>query len=151
MLSLMFPCIHTHLYWSAIPVSVSRHFLGISVWVWCLQIGWIPRCGSLWMAFPSVSALLFVPSFPLDRNNFGLIFLRWMNGPILQLEAVPNLCIQSLQVLSPFGWIFQLMSSLLCPGSLLLSWHLGLSSGYPIRIPYRDTEGPCPLLALIEK
>jgi hypothetical protein len=44
-------------------------FLGIynSVWVWCLHVGWIPRWGSLWMAFSSVSALLFVSEFPLDR------------------------------------------------------------------------------------
>lgn len=31
-----------------------------SVGVWWLYMGWIPRCGSLWMAIPSVSALHFV-------------------------------------------------------------------------------------------
>jgi hypothetical protein len=31
-----------------------------SVWVWCLYMGWIPRWGSLCMAFPSVSAPHFV-------------------------------------------------------------------------------------------
>ena len=94
-------------------------------------MGWIPRWGSLWMAFPSVSAPLFVPVFPLDRSNSGLKFWRWVGGPIPQLGAMPNLWIWSLQVLSPLCWVFQLMSSLLGPGSLLLSWHLGLSSGYP--------------------
>jgi hypothetical protein len=40
---------------------VSKHFLAsASVWVWCLHVGWIPRSGSLRMAFPSVSAPLFV-------------------------------------------------------------------------------------------
>ena len=38
--------------------------------------------------------------------------------------------IWSLQVQSPLCWVFQLMSSHLGPGELLLSWHLGLSSGY---------------------
>ena len=94
-------------------------------------MGWIPRWGSLWMAFPSVSAPLFVPVFPLDRSNSGLKFWRWVGGPIPQLGAMPNLWIWSLQVLSPLCWVFQLMSSLLGPGSLLLSWHLGLSGGYP--------------------
>ena len=94
-------------------------------------MGWIPRWGSLWMAFPSVSAPLFVPVFPLDRSNSGLKFLRWVGGPIPQLGAMPNLWIWSLQVLSPLCWVFQLMSSLLGPGRLLLSWHLGLSGCYP--------------------
>ena len=49
----------------------------------------------------------------------------------LQPGASCNLWIWSLQVLSPLCWVFQLMSSLLGPGSLLLSWHLGLSGGYP--------------------
>jgi hypothetical protein len=30
------------------------------------------------MDFSSVSAPLFVPAFPLDRRNSGLIFLRWV-------------------------------------------------------------------------
>jgi len=43
------------------------------------------------MAFPSVSAPLFVPAFPLDRNNSELIFLRWVGGPIPHVGAMPNL------------------------------------------------------------
>ena len=54
-----------------------------------------------------------------------------MGGPIPQLGALPNLWIWSLQVLPPLCWAFQLISSLLGPGSLLLSWHLGLAGGYP--------------------
>ena len=74
-LSLMFGCKHPHLYWSgsgrasqkrAISGSCHQSILGIctSVWGWCLHVGWIPRWGSLWMAFPSVSVPLFVPVFP---------------------------------------------------------------------------------------
>jgi hypothetical protein len=54
--------------------------------------------------------------------------LRWVGGPIPQPEAMPNLWIWSLQVLSPLCWVFQPMSSTLGPGRLLLSWHLGLSN-----------------------
>jgi hypothetical protein len=66
---------------SAIAGSCQHVLLGISnsVWVWCLQMGWIPRLGSLWMAFPSVSAPLFVPAVPFDRRNSGFIFLSWVN------------------------------------------------------------------------
>jgi len=35
-----------------------------SDWVWWLHMGWIPRWGSLWMTFSSVSAPLFIPVFP---------------------------------------------------------------------------------------
>jgi hypothetical protein len=73
----------------------------------------------------------FIPVFPLVRSNSGLIFLRWVGGPLPQLETVPNLWIRSLQVLSPLCWVFPLISFPLGPGSLLLSWHLRLSSGYP--------------------
>ena len=79
----------------------------------------------------TVSVLLVMPVFSLARNNSRLIFLRWISGPILQLGALPNLWIWSLQVLSSLCWVFHLMSSPLGYDSLLLSWHLGLSSGYP--------------------
>ena len=82
------------------------------------------------MAFPSVSALLFVPVFPFDRSNTGLLYLRWMGGSIPQPGTVPIHWIWSQQVLSPLCWVFWLMSSLLGPGNLLGPWHLGLSSGY---------------------
>ena len=55
---------------TAISGSCQQVLLGIhsSVWVWCLCMGWIPRWGSLWMAFPSVNASHFVSVFPLDRS-----------------------------------------------------------------------------------
>jgi hypothetical protein len=56
--------------------------------------------------------------------------------------AMPNLWIWSLQVLPPLCWSFQLISSLLSPGSLLLSWHLGFGGGYsqyPISHCYRPS------------
>ena len=42
------------------------------VWFWWLFMGWIPRWGSLWMAFPSVSAPHFVsvtPFMGLKKGN----------------------------------------------------------------------------------
>ena len=61
--------VHPHLYCSGYSrasegtkISGSRQqaFIGISnnVWVWCLQIGWMPKCLILWMSFPSVSSIL---------------------------------------------------------------------------------------------
>ena len=78
-----------------LSVSCQQALFGISnsVWVWWLYMGWIPRWGSFWMAFPSVSVPLSVPTLPLDRNNSGLKFLRWVSGSIPQPEAVPNLWI----------------------------------------------------------
>jgi hypothetical protein len=51
--------------------------LGIhcSVWVWLMYMGWISRLGSLWMAFPPVSALLFVSIF-LPLNILFLLLRR---------------------------------------------------------------------------
>jgi hypothetical protein len=51
------------------------------------------------MVFPLVSDLLFVPAFPSDRSNSGLIFLRWVGGLIPQPGAVSTLWIWSIQVL----------------------------------------------------
>ena len=52
--------------------SQQAHF-GIhnSVWVWRLYMGQIPRCGSLWMAFSSVSAPRFVSIFA----SMSILFL----------------------------------------------------------------------------
>ena len=116
----------------ALPGSFQQVLLGIcnSVLVWCLKMGWIPRWGSLWMAISSVSDPFFVPAFPLERNHSGLKILRWVDGPFLQLWSLTMHWMWSLQVQNPLCWVFQLMSSHLGPGELLLSWHLGLSSGY---------------------
>jgi hypothetical protein len=74
---------------TAIPGSCQQALLSISnnVWIWCLHEGWIPRWGSLWMAFPSFSVPLFVLVFLLDRSNSGLKFWRWVGGSIPELES----------------------------------------------------------------
>jgi hypothetical protein len=63
---------------TAISGSFQQNLAGVcnSVCVWWLIIGWIPGCGSLWMAHPFVSAPKFVsvtPSmgvlFPILRKN----------------------------------------------------------------------------------
>ena len=83
-LSLIVDCEHLPLYWSgsgrtsqytAMPGSCQQVLLGIhnSVWVWCLQMGWIPRWGSLWMALPSVSAPHFVSVSPPMSILFPLL------------------------------------------------------------------------------
>jgi hypothetical protein len=51
------------------------------------------------MAFPLVYPPFLVPVFSLDRNNSGLILLRWVGGPIPQPGTVPIHCIWFLQVL----------------------------------------------------
>jgi hypothetical protein len=61
-LSPMFGFVHPDPYWSgsgrasqeiALPGSCQQVLLGISnrIWVWSLQMGWIPKWGSLWTAF----------------------------------------------------------------------------------------------------
>jgi len=51
---------------TAISDSCQHIFLSIcnTVWIWWLYVGWIPMCGSLWMAFPSIYAQHFVSVFP---------------------------------------------------------------------------------------
>ena len=81
----MVACKHLQLYLSgshcvfqetSITVSCEQAILDISNsdWDCWLHMEWIPRSDSFWMAFPSVSALLFFPAFPLDRRNSGLNF-----------------------------------------------------------------------------
>jgi hypothetical protein len=53
------------------------------------------------MTFLSVSASLLFPEFPLDRNNSGLNFLRWVGDPLPQLRSVPIYWIPSLKALPP--------------------------------------------------
>jgi hypothetical protein len=73
---------------------------------------------------------IFCPCFPLYRNNSGLKILRWVGCPVPPLGVMLIYLMWSLQVLSPFCWIFWLMSSMLGPGNLSFPWYLGLSSGY---------------------
>jgi hypothetical protein len=137
----MLGCECLHLYWSgagrasqetAIPGSCQQALLGISnsVEVWCLQMGWISRWGSV-CSFLQSLLHFFVLVFPLDRNSSGLKFLRWIGCSISPLGAISIYWKWSLQVLSSLCWVFWLMSSPLDPGNLSLPWSLGLSSGYP--------------------
>ena len=82
--------------------------------LWRLQTRWIPRSGSPQMALPSVSALHFAPSFPLDRNISGLKILRSLGGPI----PLPMDWRWYLQVLSPLFCAFWLQWTSLGPGCL---------------------------------
>lgn len=76
--------------------------LGISncIWIWHQQIGWIPRWGNLWIVFPSVSAPLSVPAFPLDWNFFS--FWDGWEAQSLNQGALTKLWIWSLGTFSPF-------------------------------------------------
>jgi hypothetical protein len=117
--SLMVGCENQHLYWSGagrvsqgpIPGYCQQVLFGISnsIRVWCRQVGSILMWGGLWMAFPSVSVPFFVSAFPLDRNDSGLKFLRWVGSPIPQLGAMPVYWRWSLQILSPLCWVFWLI------------------------------------------
>ena len=71
---------------------------------------------------------IFVPAFPLDRDDSGLKHFRWVGGPIPPLGALSIYWRRSLQVLSPYCWVFQLMSSTLGSWILLHLWFQGLSS-----------------------
>jgi hypothetical protein len=86
--------------------------------------------------------------FPLDRNNSGLKFLRWIGGPIPPLGAMSIYWRWSLQALSSLCWVFRLMSAPMDPGNLLLPWHLGVSSGPPSPqppLPHISIHSPDPL------
>ena len=75
----------------------------------------------------AVSAPLFVPVFPFDRNNSGLKYLRWVTSLIPQLRTVLIYWSWSLQVLPHVCCAFPLKSSLLGPGNHLLPWLLAPS------------------------
>jgi hypothetical protein len=56
---------------------------------------------SLWMAFPSVSAPLFVPELPFDRRDSELIFLRQVGSPITQPSLAYPVYMVSIDSISP--------------------------------------------------
>ena len=58
---------------TAISVSCQQALLDIRnrLWVWYLFMGWIPRWGSLWISFPSISAPSFASVFP----SWSILFL----------------------------------------------------------------------------
>ena len=63
-------------HWTAIPDSPKHFLVSAIVSVWCVQMGWIPRLGSLLIFFLAISAPHLVLILPFDRRNSGLIFLR---------------------------------------------------------------------------
>jgi hypothetical protein len=67
----------------AMSGSCQQNLAGIcnSVWVWWLNMGWIPGWGSLWMVLPSISALNFVSVIP----SMGILF------PILKRSEISTL------------------------------------------------------------
>ena len=75
----------------------SKHFLASTI----EYVRWIPRWGSLWMAFPSVSALClrissleyFVPPSKKDQNTHTLVVL------LLELHVVYELYLGYLELL----------------------------------------------------
>jgi hypothetical protein len=60
------------LYWA----PVSKHFLALTIVSGFGVSRWDGSLGG------TVFAPLFVPAFPCDRRNSGLIVLRWVGGPI---------------------------------------------------------------------
>jgi hypothetical protein len=60
---------------TAISGSCQQALPGIhnSIWLWWLYMEWIPRWGSLWVTFPSVSAPHFVSIFPPVHILFTLL------------------------------------------------------------------------------
>ena len=83
--------------------------------------------------FPWTFRLGTVPRFSgpvaLVTTGVDVAIWKWVGGPILQPCALSNLWIWFLQVLPPFCWSFQLISSPLSPGSLSHPRTLGLFRG----------------------
>jgi hypothetical protein len=104
-------CEHPHLHWSGAGRTSqrARFLIASSVWVWCLQTGWISRLGSPRMALPSVSAPFFVLVFFFGQEHFWVKYFEGDGWPC------PPDWIQSLQILSPLYCAFQLKSSPLGP------------------------------------
>ena len=79
----------------------ARHGIHNSVWVWWSYMGWIPRCGSPCMVFPSVSAPQLISVFPplsilfplLRRNEastlWSFFFLSFM-WPVNCILSIPS-------------------------------------------------------------
>ena len=67
---------------TSISDSFQQAFLDTSnnAWLWCLYMQWIPRWGSLWMAFPSVSAPHFVSIFTPLLGTLGSV--QWLAASI---------------------------------------------------------------------
>ena len=69
---------------------LQQALLGIcnSVWLWWLNMGWISRWSSLWMAFPSVSGWPFLQSL---LHCLSLYLLPWYFIPFLRRTEASTL------------------------------------------------------------
>jgi hypothetical protein len=97
----MVGCEYLNMYWSgsgrasqetAVSGSYQHTLLGIhnSVWVWCLHVECIPRLGSPWMAFPSVSVLYFVLTDYKTWGRRGRVNLKSFRDYLfLELKELP--------------------------------------------------------------
>jgi hypothetical protein len=121
--------------WQNHPRNSKTRFLSASTsWQQCWGLVSVDRVNPQlgWSTDgPSFSLRSIFLSLYLDRNISGLKTLRWLGDPIPRPGAMPIYWRWSLQVLSPLCCAFQLKSFPLGPGSLLLLWHLKLSSGFP--------------------
>jgi hypothetical protein len=92
-------------------------------------MGWIPRWGSLWMAFPSVCSIFVCVSVRQEQFWVKIFEMGgWQTatrGHVYLLEVVSSGSI------SPLLGILAKVSPL-GPGSLSHPYHLGLSSGSPL-------------------
>ena len=139
----MVGCKHPNLYWSGsgrasqetdilgafqlANTLASPIVTGFGVYKWDGSLSGAQSLGGLF--FSLFSTLCQCISF--RQEQFWVNIFEMGGWSLSSIGAMPNLCIWSLQVLSPICWIIQLMSSPLSPGNLLLSWHLGFSGGNP--------------------
>ena len=93
-------------------------------------MGYILMWGSLWMAFPSVSAPLFVPVFLFNMNNSGSKFLKMVMDPSLNQTQFLTSGYGFYRFSLPFVGISPNVNPV---GSCdpLVSWNLELSVGFP--------------------
>jgi hypothetical protein len=121
---------------------VSKHFLAWAIVSWFGVWKWDESLGGAISGCPFLQTLLhyFVPVFSLDRNNPELKILRWVDGTIPHLGAVPIYWYGLYRFYLSFFCVFQPMSSLVGPGSLLLPWHLGLSRCCPFDNTFLKTK-----------
>ena len=87
---------------TAISGFCQQALLGISnsIWVWWLHMAWIPRWGSPWVAFLSVSAPHFVLIFFLNGSNSGLKVFFCMRGSGMVNHYLPSIAKHHCMMLS---------------------------------------------------
>ena len=86
-----------------------------NVWVWWLYVGWIPRWGSPWMVFPSVSVSHFVSVSPpmcilfmlLRRTRISILWSSFSLSFIWSMNCIldiPSFWASGKCCLSATGW-----------------------------------------------